>query len=173
MTEAQLDEMEAGVGFKLPPEYRRVAVASPFRPIGRDSVYWFFDDPSRVIQETLAPLADAGYDMADWRPGLLTIGESGAGDLYVMDSAAEGLPVHCLSHESHRLEPEYATFSAFVEEWVQAPRRIETACAAERAAEQAEWNGRMRRTLRFCLLAIPVSLVFAALVSAIVRWFKG
>ncbi|MFO0881072.1 MAG: SMI1/KNR4 family protein [Gemmataceae bacterium] len=172
MTEAQLAEIEAAVGFALPDEYQRVAIAPPFRPIGRDWVYWFYNDPARVIDGTLAPLADGDYDRAEWRAGYLTIGESGAGDLYVMDTAAAGLPIHCLSHESHRIETEYETFAAFVEEWMQAPEKHEASLAAEGAAERAEWHGRLRRTFVFVVCAIPASLLFAALVSWLVLWLR-
>jgi len=165
MTEVQLEEIEAVVGFSLPDEYRRVAVASPFRPIRGDSVYWFFDEPNQVIEATIAPLSDGNYDGTGWQDSLLTIGESGAGDLYVMDTADADLPVHCLSHESHRIEPEYKTFAAFVEDWVRAPERFEAKIAEEKARERAEWNARLRRTAIFVFCAIPASIVFAALVS--------
>lgn len=164
MTDVQLDEIERRVGFALPAEYRRVAVAFPFRPIGYDCVYWFYNDPSRVIGETLTPLSDGDYDKCDWQAGYLTIGDDGGGNLYVMDTAAPGLPVHCLSHETHRFEPDYRTFAAFVDEWAKAPEAVE--------AERAEWRGRIRRTFVFVVCAIPVSLVLAALVSWVVLWLR-
>src|SRR4051812_24521849 len=43
MTDVQLDEIEAALGVTLPTEYRQVSRAFPFRPVGRDRVYWFFD----------------------------------------------------------------------------------------------------------------------------------
>jgi len=168
MTEGELTEVEAAIGFTLPSEYWRVAAAFPFRPIGRDWVYWFYDDPDRVIDGTLAPLADDAYDKVGWRTGYLTIGESAAGDLYVMDSTAPRLPVYCLSHETHRIEPEYPTFAAFVEEWIRAPERGEATLAAERA----ERRSRIRRALLFVVCAVPASLVFAALVSWLVLWLR-
>lgn len=172
MTEAQFAEIEAAVGFSLPDEYRRVAASPPFRPLRGDSVYWFFAEPDRVIGGTLAPLADGDYDMAGWQNTYLTIGESGAGDLYVMDTAAAGLPVHCLSHESHEIEPEYKTFAAFVEDWVQAPERSEANLAAEKAREQAEWNRRLRKTAIFIICFIPAAFVYAALVVWLVLWLR-
>lgn len=172
MTEAQLREIEEAVGFPLPSEYRRLSIEFPFRPIGRDWVYWFYNDPARVIDGTLAPLADCDYDRNGWRGSYLTIGESGAGDLFVMDTAVAGLPVYSLGHESHRIEMEYPTFGVFIEEWIQAPERIEAEIAAARAADQAEWRKRIRRTIVFVLFAMPASVVFAALVSWAVIWFR-
>jgi len=168
LTESQLAEIEEAVGFILPSEYRRVSLTFPFRPIGRDWVYWFYDDPDRVIDGTIAPMADGDYDLAGWRGSYLTIGESGAGDLYVMDTADAVLPVHCLSHESHQIEPEYATFAEFIDVWIQAPERIDASVAAARAAERVEWRRKIRQTVVFVLFAIPTSLVFAALVSWVV-----
>lgn len=70
MTETQLDNIEAALGIALPAEYRRVAASPPFRPIGNDWVYWFYDDPNRVIEGTLAPLADGDYDQSGWLTGV-------------------------------------------------------------------------------------------------------
>ena len=172
VTEEQLDAIEAAVGFSLPSEYRRVAAAPPFRPIGRDWVYWFYDDPVRVIEGTLDPRADGGYDHSGWRAGYLAIGESAAGDPYLMDTAAAGLPVLCMSHESNAIEPEYASFAMFVEEWLRAPETIEALIDKQRAAERSEWRTRIRRAFVFTLCALPVSLVFAALVSWVVLWLR-
>ncbi|MCO6454378.1 MAG: SMI1/KNR4 family protein [Pirellulaceae bacterium] len=169
MTEAQLDEIEAAVGFALPAEYRRVAAAPPFRPIGRDWVYWFYDDPGMIIEGTLAPLPDGGYNRDGWRADYLCIGESAAGDSYVLDTVTPGLPVLCRSHETHRVEPEYPTFAAFVEEWVKAPEVVE----ANRAAERKEWRGRMRRAFIFVMCSVPVAIGFAGLVSWVVLWLRS
>lgn len=172
MTEAQLDEIESHVGFALPAEYRRVAVASPFRPIGSDCVYWFFDDPNQVIEETLAPLSDGDYDKRGWQMGYLTIGNDGGGDLYVMDTSAPGLPVHCLSHESHQIEPDYRTFAGFVEDWIKAPEVIEANLAAKKAAERAEWRGRIRRTFLFVVYSMLVLLALIVLANGITLWLR-
>lgn len=165
MTEAQLNEVEARVGFALPPEYRRVAVEFPFRPIGRDSVYWFYDDPARVIEGTLAPLADGEYDRAGWRDGFLTIGESAAGDLYILDTRAAGLPVLCLSHETHAIEPEWPTFAAFVAEWLAAPAEAE----ARQAAEAASAALASRRTTRLAPL-ILIAAIGVPLLGLLIVW---
>lgn len=50
MTESELDEIEVAVEFSLPSEYQRVVLENPSRPIGQDCVYWFYDDPGRVIE---------------------------------------------------------------------------------------------------------------------------
>lgn len=164
--------IEAAVGFSLPDEYRRVAAAPPFRPVRGDLVYWFFNDPNKVIEATIAPLADSDYDMSGWQYSYLTIGESGAGDLYVMDTAVADLPVHCLSHDSHRIEPEYKTFTAFVEDWVKAPERFEAKFTEEKARVRAEWNARLRRTAIFVFCAIPTSIVLAAIVTWVLLWLR-
>lgn len=156
MTEAQLDEIEAAVGFPLPAAYRRTAAAPPFQPIGRDWVYWFYDDPTRVIEGTLAPLADGDYDLAGWQPGYITIGQSGAGDLHVLNTTAAGLPVLCLSHETHAIEPEWPTFAEFVAEWMRTPGEI----AQRMAAEAAE--ARRRQRLGWIILAVSLGVPLAA-----------
>lgn len=156
MIEAQFDEIEAAVGYTLPTEYRRVAASPPFRPIGHDWVYWFYDDPTWVIEGTLAPLGDGGYDQSGWQAGYLTIGQSGAGDLYVMDTTADGLPVHCLCHETHAIEPEWPTFAAFVADWIRAPGEI----AQRLAVEDADARRRMR--LGWIILAVSLGVPLAA-----------
>jgi hypothetical protein len=99
LIEAQLDRIEAAVGFALPAEYRRVAASPPFRPIGHDWVYWFYDDPTWVIEGTLTPLADGGYDRSGWQAGYLTIGQSGAGDLYVMELLFTGASYYAARYD--------------------------------------------------------------------------
>ncbi len=148
VTAMQLDEIEAGVGFSLPAEYRRVASEFPFRPIGRDCLYWFYNDPASVIGETLATVSEAGYERAGWQDGYLAIGNSAAGDTYVLDTRADGLPVHCLSHETNAVELlEWPSFQAFVAEWLAAPEECERRLAADSAAASAAQWARMRRGL--------------------------
>ena len=133
MTDAQLDAIETALGVTLPPAYRRVSREFPFRPIGPDWVYWFYNDPNRVIHGTRFPLEDGGYAGPELLPRYVVIGESGSGDPYLLDTAADGLPVVLLSHETHAIESAWPTFEAFVEEWVRAPAEI----AARRAVEEA------------------------------------
>jgi hypothetical protein len=117
MSLEQLDQIESALGFQLPNEYRLLATQYPFKPVGRDAVYWFFNDPQRVIEETRFPLCDSEYSGAGWKPSFLLIGHSPAGDVYVMDTAVSELPVLLLDHETHEIEPQWATLHLFVEEW--------------------------------------------------------
>ncbi|VTS07342.1 SMI1/KNR4 family protein [Tuwongella immobilis] len=119
MTREQLAILEAELGRTLPEEYRRVAEDSPFRPVGNDAVYWFYSDPMRVRSATLAPLADGDYSGAGWRTSFLAIGESPAGDLYLMETAEPQLPIWMLDHETHELTCEWSSFAEFVHEWQQ------------------------------------------------------
>jgi hypothetical protein len=105
MTDTQLDAIEAALGVKLPAEYRRVSFAFLFRPIGRDRVYWMYNDPGAVIGQSRAPLVNGDYDRSNWRASYVVIGKSAAGDLYLLDASAERSPVYCLSHETHAIEP--------------------------------------------------------------------
>jgi hypothetical protein len=155
MTDDQLDAIEAALGLKLPGAYRDVSRAFPFRPIGRDVVYWFYNDPARVIGNTLEPLADGRYDRTGWQPGFVAIGHSPSGDPYVLDTATPGLPVLFLSHETHEIEPGWPTFEAFVAEWVRAPDEVERQAAEAAALTRA----RMRRG---CLVA---AIILAACVA--------
>ena len=54
MTDTELDTIEATLGVKLPPAYRRVSREFPFRPIGSDAIYWYYNHPERVIGATRA-----------------------------------------------------------------------------------------------------------------------
>src|SRR4051812_30790753 len=133
MTAEQLDAIEEAIGFTLPADYRRIASEQPFRPIGNDHVYWFFDGPEAVIDETLHPQAAAAEPLPRLPIGSVAIGYSASGDTYVLDARVEGLPVHCLSHETLEIDPEYPSFERFVVEWLDAPERV-TAEAEARAA---------------------------------------
>src|SRR5689334_11409032 len=113
MTPEQLDAIEAELGFPLTAEYRRVAGERPFRPIRGGSIDWFFDQPDEVIRETRRPQDAGGYEGPRWPAGSLAIGFGACGDTYVLDTRAEGHPVHCLSHETLELEPDHPTFEAF------------------------------------------------------------
>ena len=124
MTDAQHAAIEAALGVVLPTEYRRVSRAFPFRPVGRDRVYWFFDTPEQVVGATLAPLADGRYDRGGPWDRYVVIGRSPGGDLYVLDTMADGFPVRMLSHETHEIEPAWSTFGAFVEAWRAVPDRV-------------------------------------------------
>lgn len=117
MTTAELDQIEAALGLHLPAAYREVSRVFPFRPSRNDWVYWFYDEPDRVINETLSPLEDGEYDRADWKPGFVVIGQSACGDLYVLDTTQDGAPVFCLSHEDHSLVKEFPSFEAYIAYW--------------------------------------------------------
>lgn len=158
MTKAQLDEIEKSVMITLPAEYRRVAEASPFRPIGRDWVYWFYDDPTEVIESTLAPLPDGGYDKSGWQVGYLTIGQSAVGDLFVMDTRTTGLPIYCLSHETHTIELEWPSFETFIAEWI----HISTEIESQKTDIEADLHRRMR--LGWLILTFSLGVPMAAYV---------
>ena len=166
MTESQLAEIEAAIGFPLPEDYRRVAREFPFRPIGIDGIYWFYQDQRRVIEETIAPLADGGYNLEGWQQGYVTIGRGPEGDLYVLDTQTEGLPVLCLSHETHAIEPEWPSFRDFVDEWLRAPEEIRQRIDADTRAAAAEQSARMQRGM-FVVAAILVACLLFPLILAL------
>lgn len=173
MTPEQLDAIETDLGFPLPVEYRRVAVARPFWPIGSgDHIYRFFDDPDWVVGETLAPQSASGRDVPRLPFGSMAIGFSACGDTYVLDTRAEGQPVHCLSHETREIEPEYPSFAAFVTEWLEAPERVRAELEARDAAARAEYRTMMRRAWRIIFLGFLVVLVLPFLSLAVIVWFN-
>ena len=135
MTDAQLDAIEADLGVTLPAAYRAVSRAFPFRPLGRDWVYWFADTPDAVVNNTRDPHFDGDYAGPALLPRYVAVGQSYCGDLYLLDLAAgPDWPVVNLSHETHAIGPEWPTFAGFVAEWVQAHADYEQAEAARLAA---------------------------------------
>ncbi len=169
MTDAQLAEIEAAVGFALPPEYRWVALDPPFRAPRDDRIYWFIDGPAGVIEATLTPLADSQGEVTGWRPGYLGFGYGPGGDVYVLDTAAEGLPVHCLSHETLAVElNEWPTFAAYVEDWLQFPRR----CAEQEEAERLRQRSELRWALKVFGVIMIVGTVPAALLMLVAHLAK-
>ncbi|MDX2038716.1 MAG: hypothetical protein SFX72_18870 [Isosphaeraceae bacterium] len=160
MTDLELDRIEAAVGFALPAAYRRAASATPFRPIGRDCVYWFFDDPASVVSETLAPLSDGGFDPGGLPPGLLAVGRSAVGDLYLLDTRDEALQVFTLTHDSLELVREWPSFDAFVSDWVEYSSVASERLEAERLRAEEEW--RKRRRLGWWIIFVSIGLPLAA-----------
>jgi hypothetical protein len=160
MTDDQLDAVEAALGVELPAEYRRVSREFPFRPLGRDAVYWFFNDPAAVIAATRTPLGGE-YPGAPLLPRYVAIGHSPAGDVYLLDLDAPGHSVVVLSHETHAVEPEWPTFAAFVTEWVRAPTDLEEERGAVRAVAWLRQDGVAAGviTLVVVLLAVGVAVV--------------
>jgi hypothetical protein len=173
MQELGLDAIEQAVGFALPTAYREVATKSPFRPIGRDAIYWFFDDPQTVISETLAPLSDGEYDQTQWQNGFLAIGQSAAGDLYLLDTRSCDLPVLSLSHETHLLATEWPTFDAYVQEWIRVPDQIEHEIGERYAKSQVEQKARMRRGLKVVAAIIAFCLAFPFMLWVVIYLIKG
>jgi hypothetical protein len=152
MTDEQLDEIESVLGVSLPAEYRRVSREFPFQPIGRDRVYWFYDDPRAVIHETRHPMEDGEYAGSDLLPQFVVIGRSAAGDAYLLDLNAPSPAVASLSHETHAIDSERQAFAAFVAEWLQAPDEAVRRAVAEQARQRGWWR-------RYWMIASVIALV--------------
>lgn len=116
MKEDELRRIEAELRLTLPDDYRRLMLAFPFRPLGRDSVYWLYDDPDDVIRATREPL-HGYYEGAALLPTHVAIGETAMGDQYLLNLARTPWPVLCLSHETHEVEEDYPDLASFVTGW--------------------------------------------------------
>lgn len=170
MTESQLQTIERELGVRLPEDYRETSLDFPFQPRGNDWVYWMYDEPDRIIGETLAPLADGEYDQTNWKPSYLVIGQSAAGDLYLLDTAqGDDSPVYCLSHEDHSIEEEWAHFLEFVGSWL-----INDELQGRDLESKA--RSKNRRVFLFTffagifLLALTPMLLYALIRSGIPAW---
>lgn len=174
MTPAELDEIERAVGFSLPSAYRALAGRFPFRPVNPDWVYWFYDDPNRVIENTIAPLEDGGYDprspSSGWKPGFLTIGEGPAGDAYVMDTRAAGLPMHLLSHETLAFEfNEWPDLDAFVEHCLRTSDGLESNQRELAEQDRLRTIAAMRQSGQIAIASFLACLVFLATLALLVK----
>jgi hypothetical protein len=166
MTEAQLREIETTLDVRLPERYRAACLTLRFRPVGGDVVYWFFDDPARVIQETRYPLEDGEYDQANWKPSYLTIGNSAVGDLYLLDTArGDASPVYCLSHEDHSITEDWPNFRAFVADWYQ---QGQEQLVAQWDAERETLAKQSRRNWQIMLAFFGLLILFALFVALFV-----
>ncbi len=56
MTEEQLRRIEEALNVRLPANYREIMKAYPFTAVGKDWVYWMYEDPERVIDASRRPL---------------------------------------------------------------------------------------------------------------------
>ena len=116
MTEQNLQQIEMEFHLTLPDDYRKLILSSPFRPIGKDRIYWLYDDPIEVIRSTREPL-NGYYEGSAWLQTHIAIGETAMGDQYVIDVCRTPSPVFCLSHETHEFEEEFSDLDAFVAYW--------------------------------------------------------
>lgn len=142
MTDGDIRRIETALGVTLPASYGRTLRDFPSLGSGPGGL---FTDPDDVIGYTQAPLSEGHYDGANWRPSYVAIGDSGAGDLYVLDTAREPAPILWLSHEDHAITEEAPSLPAFLEEcrrWLEedgARRRAEGEAAAERGCHRRQF----------------------------------
>ena len=161
MTDEDLNTIESQLGIALPAEYRQFALNPSCSPGERYPVRWFFNDARRVITATLRPMEDAGYDRQGWQDSYLVIGEGASGDLLVLDTSSPDFPVHCLSHETHAIEPEWPTLHDFVTDWQTSNAGPDSEFVAAVDAE------RRRLQLVFMILGISIGV---PLVWVMVMW---
>jgi hypothetical protein len=146
MTEAQLQTIEQELGRRLPEDYRSI-----IREFG-GQIDGLFDDPDEVIQATRFPMDASDYDSENWKPSYIAIGDSGAGDLYLLDTAFESSPVYVLSHEDLSITAEWTSIAAFIateQAWREKKER-----ESQKKAEQERERGRNRRVFLLALFAM-------------------
>jgi SMI1 / KNR4 family (SUKH-1) len=163
MTEQQLKQIEAELGVRLPAGYRAVSRAYPFRPVGDDWAHWMYDNPADVVAATRQPLGNRFYTRANWKETYLAIGQSAAGDLYLLDLAEPASPVYCLSHEDHSIAADWDSFDAFIADW--------SARQAELERLHGELAAQARRRQRRTRLTLAVAL--ACFVGALGLWLAN
>lgn len=158
MTEAQLQTIERELGVRLPADFR--AVTQEFG----DYLVEFFDEPEDVLEATRSPMAEGDYNKTNWKASYVVIGESGAGDLYLLDTEREATsPIYVLSHEDQSLTEEWASSRAFVADWQAWQARSER--EYQEKAVQERQRGKHRRafllaffSLLFLLAVTPMFL---------------
>ena len=160
MTDAQLDRIEAELRLTLPADYRATSKQFPFRRIGNEDVYWFYDNPDAVIQNTRYPMIDGNYDIANWKPTYVIIGRGAAGDEHLIDTALVDSPVYLLSHEDRSIVEEWPSMAAFVDYWEHEYELAERA-EAERARQRKMEAQQTRRgaAILFVFLLICFALI--------------
>ena len=154
MTADEIQRLEEKFGRRLPAAYREILAAPPFDPAIHRWIYWLYDDPEAILNETAAPL-DGLFEGADWRDTFLAIGRSAGGDLYLLDTAQEPAPIYCLSHEDHSIVQEFPAIDAYIAYWQEETRN------APQQNEQARRDRiRTQREAKFAILLIALSILF-------------
>ena len=165
MTDVQLDAVEADLGVRLPEAYRRACREAAPEPGGA----WLFDHPESVVNSTRCPLDEGDYGGPELLPRYVAVGDSGAGDLWLLDLETDGTPVPCLSHETHAVEPEWPSFAAFDADRRAAPALRAASLAAEAAERAVWWRWRWKVSGVIFLLGVVLPLLLALLA----RWRAG
>lgn len=167
MTNAELDTIESALGVRLPVAYRRLSVTFPFKPLDparSGTTDWFYNDAATVIAATRAARSNQNIQDEIGRTALVVIGDSGAGDWYVIDTTEtpeSALPVYCISHEDHQWSQEWPTLAAFTAEWLQAPAEYARHKASDEAAQRAWWKRawKIGAVVGFLSILLPLFLL--------------
>ena len=115
MTEDGIRDIEAALGVRMPPDYRRVMTGGDARG---DAGFWrdgLFNLPETVIARSRwlrGMVDDAGAMMPQ---SCVVVSEVNGGDPVVVDTEQAGSPLRLWNHESLAFEPFVNSLIAFAE----------------------------------------------------------
>lgn len=166
MTEEDLHYIEAELNVALPSDYRAVLRDFPFPTDGGSWVYWLYDNPDDIVNETRFPQEDGGYDKHNWKQTYVVIGQGAAGDTHLLDTALNPSPVYLLSHEDHSIVEEWPSLQAFVSAFREEQVKIDAArIARERHAQEQRQRDRQMLCVLFLGLLVAFLLIWLLIIS--------
>jgi hypothetical protein len=112
MTGADFAAIEAVIGRPLPEAYRRLMAGDPVDAPGSDAAIALIADAPSVVG--INREMRLGEFAGEWHPEWFVIGNSPAGDLYVLDLSGASTAVFGWDHETHEISEEAPDLGAFV-----------------------------------------------------------
>lgn len=181
MTEQDLKRIETELNVRLPEDYQAyclsitVNCADPIAadPIGIGADYngvygdrynGLFSHVENVIQSTRDPIISEEDDLSNWKPDYIVIGETGAGDLYLLDTSLAVSPLYVKSHEDASIVEEYPTLADYLADYARIEKEFAVS-EAVRLKQQAEIDKRFG-CLRNCLVVgLIVGIILIILIG--------
>jgi hypothetical protein len=108
-----LDDIEAALDVRLPPEYRTLMQAYPFGANSQAAELWLPADPDAIVEDTLDARRAFAMREQRWPKDYVIVGGDGGEERYVLDASRQPAPVVVYELETGNVRPLAADTTAF------------------------------------------------------------